>query len=473
MFGSGSGHSGVWRGLALSSLLVLGAIGVFFAAQHFGQSLVPLSTEVASVTRSGPPSHTLLHVLLALAAIIVAARVLGVVFRRLGQPQVIGEVVAGIVLGPSLLGQFAPAAQAFLLPASVAPYLSIVAQVGVVLFMFLVGVELDTRALRERSQATLAISQASIALPFSLGLVLALFLYPSVSLSGVSFTNFALFMGVSMSVTAFPVLARLLTDRGLQRTHLGVMALACAAFDDVTAWCLLALVVGIVNSTATTALVTFGLSAVYVVFMLVLVRPAVAHLVRKAELRERLTQGWMAWLFVGLLLSALVTEAIGIHALFGAFLLGAIIPHDSLLAREVSRRLEDLVVLLLLPAFFAFSGLRTQIGLLGTTTDWLWCLAIIGVASLGKFGGASLAARISGMRWADAFSIGVLMNTRGLMELIVLNVGLDLGVISPRLFAMLVIMAVVTTMITGPALSLIERVRGGAPVAGRPQLSSQ
>jgi Kef-type K+ transport system membrane component KefB len=470
---SNAGGSQVWRGLALSSLLVLGAVGVFFAARHFGAGFVSTSTEAPSVARVNAPSETLLHVLLALAVIIVAARALGVVFRRLGQPQVIGEVVAGIVLGPSLLGQFAPSVQVFLLPTSVAPYLSTVAQVGVVLFMFLVGVELDTRTLRERSHSTLAISQASIAVPFSLGILLALALFPSLSLPGVSFTNFALFIGVSMSVTAFPVLARLLTDRGLQRSQLGVMALACAAFDDVTAWCLLALVVGVVKSTATNALLTFGLSAAYVVFMLFVVRPVVARLVRRAELLERLSQGWMVWLFVALLLSAFVTEAIGIHALFGAFLLGAIIPHDSLLAREVTRRLEDLVVLLLLPAFFAFSGMRTEIGLLGSYTDWLWCLAIIGVASLGKFGGAALAARFTGLGWADSLSIGVLMNTRGLMELIVLNVGLDLGVISPRLFAMLVLMAVVTTMATAPLLGWIERVRDAARLGpnGRPRLT--
>lgn len=461
-----------WRGLMLSLCLVAGAVLTFLCAKHFGAALVPLSTEAPIAPRAAAPSDTLLHVLMALALIIVAARALGAAFKRIGQPQVIGEVVAGIVLGPSLLGQLAPSVQAFVLPGSVAPYLSIVAQVGVVLFMFLVGVELDPRALRERSHSTLAISQASIALPFSLGVLLALGIYPTVSLPGVSFTHFALFMGVSMSVTAFPVLARLLSDRGMQRTNLGVLALACAAFDDVTAWCLLAMVVGVVHATAATALLTFGLSIVYVLAMLLVVRPLVERFVRKAEILDRLSHGWMAWLFVALLLSALTTEAIGIHALFGAFLLGAIIPHDSLLAKQVKERLEDLVVLLLLPAFFAFSGMRTQIGLLGAYSDWLLCLAIIIVASLGKFGGATLAARFTGLGWKDSMSIGALMNTRGLMELIVLNVGLDLGVISPRLFAMLVLMAVVTTMATGPVLSWIDRSRDRAGLAhGKPGLT--
>jgi Kef-type K+ transport system membrane component KefB len=296
--------------------------------------------------------------------------------------------------------------------------------------------------------------------------VLALWLYPELSSAEVGFTNFSLFMGVSLSVTAFPVLARILTDRGISRTELGVVALSCAAIDDATAWCLLALVVGIVRSSSATFLLTIGFTVAYVLGMLLVVRPLVRRWVVREDVLGRLNQGSIALVLMALLTSALITEAIGIHALFGAFLLGTIIPHDSLLAREITRRLEDLVVVLLLPAFFAFTGLRTQVGLLSGATDWLFTGAIIGVACVGKFGGSAVAARLGGLGWRDAASLGILMNTRGLMELIVLNVGLDLGVITPHLFAMLVIMAVVTTLATSPLLQWLtgkEPIRGRAP----------
>ena len=435
------------------------AVGLYFLIRAHGVTLsAPDAVRAAhgSTSRPNPPSDVLLHVLLALAVVTVASRALGALFRHLRQPPVIGEVLAGIMLGPSLLGALAPGAQGFLFGGGVAQYLGIVSQVGVILFMFLVGLELDTRTLRERSHTTIAISHASIVLPFLLGTTLALWLYPRLSSEAVGFTNFSLFMGISLSVTAFPVLARILTDSGLTRSKLGIVALACAAVDDATAWCLLALVVGIVRASSSSAFVTFGATLVYVGVMLFLVRPLVHRFAQREEIVGRLRQGASAAMLIGLLISALATEAIGIHALFGAFLLGAIVPHESLLAREMTRRLEDFVVVLLLPAFFAFTGLRTQIGLLHGATDWMYCGVIVIVASVGKFCGSAVAARFGGFAWRDACSIGVLMNTRGLMELIVLNVGLDLGVISPRLFAMLVIMAVVTTFATSPLLQLLN-----------------
>jgi Kef-type K+ transport system membrane component KefB len=375
----------------------------------------------------------------------------------LRQPAVIGEVVAGILLGPSLLGRIAPDFQKVVLPPEIAPHLGVIAQVGVILFMFLVGLELDTRLLKQRSEATIAISHASIVVPFVMGSTLALWLYPQLSSRNVGFTSFALFMGVSLSVTAFPVLARILGDRGLSRSRLGTMALACAAVDDATAWCLLAFVVSIVRAEASSSFVTVGLTLAYVATMIALVRPVVGRLVRRQELVGKIDRGATTVAFLALLASALVTEAIGIHALFGAFLLGAIVPHDSLLARELAHRIEDFVVVLLLPVFFAFTGLRTQIGLLGSASDWFLCAVIVFVACLGKFGGSAVAARLTGLGWREASALGVLMNTRGLMELIVLNVGLDLGVISPRLFAMLVIMAVATTLMTSPLLHALDR----------------
>ena len=413
-----------------------------------------------SAQRAGPKAHALLHVVLALPVIILLARLLGTVFRRIGQPPVIGEVIAGIMLGPSLLGQVWPAGAAFILPHEVGPQLQIIAQVGVILFMFLVGLELNTERLRYETYATVAISHSSIVVPFVLGAALALWLYPRFSTSDVPFTAFALFIGVAMSVTAFPVLARILTDRGIQTTPLGTIALTCAAVDDVTAWCLLALVVSVARSQAADALTTVGLVAVFVAVMIGLVRPVMARLVRRTAERGHLTQDTVAVVVIALLLSALATEAIGIHALFGSFLLGAIIAHDSLIAKELSRRLNDIVVVLFLPAFFAYTGMRTQIGLLSGVDQWLACGLIMTVACLGKFGGSALAARLSGMSWRGASSIGILMNTRGLMELVVLNIGLELGVLSPTLFAMFVIMAVVTTVLTSPVLHLLIRGRG-------------
>lgn len=450
--------------------MLAACVGAFGWIRSVGAGLAaPARAPGASLGRAVGAAHnaTLLHVLLALLAIIVASRLCGAVFRRFKQPAVIGEVVAGIMLGPSLLGRVAPEVSAFLLPPAVAPYLGVIAQVGVILFMFLVGLELDTGLLRKRTHTTVAISHASIVAPFLLGSLTALWIYPRLSTSDVPFGVFALFMGVSMSVTAFPVLARILTDRGMHRSSLGVLAISCAAVDDVTAWCLLAFVVGVAQSALGGAVRTVGLTLAYVVAMLVVVRPAVARAVRRQELRGAVTQDTTAAVLVALLLSALVTEAIGIHALFGAFLLGAIVPHESLLAKSMRQRLEDVVVVLLLPAFFAFTGMRTQIGLVHGAEQVFVCAVIIAVACAGKFGGTAVAARLSGLGARDAASLGVLMNTRGLMELIVLNVGLDLGVLSPTLFAMMVIMALVTTVATTPLLHLLQRGREvGAGEAG-------
>jgi Kef-type K+ transport system membrane component KefB len=451
--------------LAAYALMLALAGAALWAILAYGSDLhAPLDLEAqARAAAHRPPQELLLHVLLALIVIIAASRLLGALFRYLHQPRVIGEVIAGIVLGPSLLGRVAPELQHFLLPETTAPYLGIVAQIGVILFMFLVGLELDTSVLRERSHTTLAISHASIVLPFLLGALLAVWLYPVLSSADVAFTHFTLFMGVSMSVTAFPVLARILTDRNMHRSKLGVIALSCAAVDDVSAWCLLAAIVGLVHARGASALVTLGLTLAYVAFMLTVVRRGLLHWLRRESLRGALPTWSGATVLIALLISALITESIGIHALFGAFLLGAIIPHDSQLARDTTRKLEDLVVVVLLPAFFAFTGMRTRLSLLDSAADIGLCALIVLVACVGKIGGTVVAGRLTGLGLREATALGVLMNTRGLMELIVLNVGLDLGVISPRLFAMLVVMAVVTTLATAPLLSLLSR---GASMEG-------
>ena len=445
-----------------STVVYAGMVGLtvaaFFWIRELGLSLEPPQADGAVRFGTAPAAESvnvLAHVLIALVAIILVARGLGSIFRRIGQPPVMGEIIGGILLGPSLLGRVAPDAYAFLLPPSVAPHLGVLAQVGVILYMFLVGLHLDTGLLRSRTEASIAISHTSILAPFLLGSGLALVLFGKWAAPGVPFPVFALFLGVSMSVTAFPVLARILTDRNMHKSGLGSLALACAAVDDVTAWCLLALVVGVARSDPGHVLVTMALTAAFIGILYFLVRPVARRFVHRRGKAPERSQGTLAVACVALLVCALATESIGIHALFGAFLLGALIPHDSQVARDIHAKLEDAVVVLLLPVFFAFTGMRTQMGLLSGPAEWIACAAIILVASAGKFGGSLVAARVTGSSWREAAAIGVLMNTRGLMGLIVLNVGLDLGVLSPALFAMFVLMAVVTTLATTPILSLL------------------
>ena len=394
----------------------------------------------------------LLQVLIALTAVIVIGQLLSRLLARFGQPPVIGEVLAGILLGPSILGT---AWSAAVLPPTVAPYLGVIAQLGVILYMFLVGLELQFGELRRQARATIAISSASIILPFSLGSLLSIWLYPYLAPAGVPFLSFMLFLGVAMSITAFPVLARILTDRGLTRTELGVIALSAAAVDDVSAWCLLAFVSGVARAEVGGAVVVAVGAVVFIAVMFFAVKPLIARLVQTPS-AVAATNGATAAMFVALLLAAIVAEGIGIHAIFGAFLLGALVPSESRLATTMTGQLRPVVTILLLPAFFAFTGMRTRIDLVNGIAMWAICGLIIVVAVAGKFGGATLAARLSGVRWRQAAAVGALMNTRGLMELIVLNVGLELGVISSELFSMMVIMALVTTMMAAPALTIFR-----------------
>jgi len=340
---------------------------------------------------------------------------------------------------------------------SVANSLKVIAQLGVILYMFLVGLELNAAQIKNKVRTAIAISHASIVVPFALGTILSLWLYPLLSDRNVPFVSFSLFLGVAMSITAFPVLARILTDRNLQKTPLGTVALSCAAADDVTAWCLLSLVVGVAKAEAGKSGFVVGGSFAFILVMFFAVRPL---MVRYTEYLDRRKNGLPAYaiasVYVIILSAAALTEWIGIHAIFGAFLLGVVIPSESGLANSFLSKLKEPVTVLLLPAFFAYTGMRTEIGLLNDWNQWFICLAIILVATLGKFGGTVVAARYAGESWRDAGILGMLMNTRGLMELIVLNIGLDLGIISPSLFAMMVIMALVTTMITSPALHILS-----------------
>jgi len=404
--------------------------------------------------------NVVLQTLLALAVILVTARAVGRVFRALGQPAVMGEVVGGLLLGPSALGGLAPELSAWLLPPAVASFLGLHAQIGIVLYMFLVGLELDLPKVRALGRTTVAISAAGILVPLLLGVGLAFWLYPRVSSSEVPFTVFAAFIGTSLAVTAFPVLARILTDWGIARTPLGTTALTAAAAGDVIAWCLLAVVVGMARSDMTAGLRTLGLTLVFAAVMFRFGGPAVRtwveRLAGRATVGETaISRADLGTVLIAVLLCAATTEVIGIHGLFGAFVLGTLVPHKSPVAVDLDRRFGDLVAVLFLPAFFAFTGMRTEIGLLEGASDWLICAVIIAVASAGNIGGTIAGARWSGLQWRDSAALGALMNTRGLVELIVLNVGLDLGIISPRLFTMLVIMALTTTLMAAPALRVL------------------
>jgi K+:H+ antiporter len=391
--------------------------------------------------------------LLQVIVIIVAARLMGLLFQRLGQPAVVGEMVAGIILGPSLLGALFPAVQSFLFPASSMGLLRALSQLGVILFMFVVGLDLNVQHLRLKAQTAVLVSHASIMMPLLLGIGLSLFIYTSLASPNVSFTAFALFIGVAMSITAFPVLARIIEERGLTKTPLGTTAVACAAVDDVTAWCILAIVVSIAKADGlSSSLMTILSTVLFVGGMLFLVKPRTEHLPAEKFQHGRI----VVYVLLIIFTSALFTEIIGIHALFGAFLAGVIMPSHEGFRNFLRERIEPFSAGFLLPLFFAFTGLRTQFGLLNDWQSWLMCIAVIGVAIAGKLGGSMIAARWTGMNWQESFSLGALMNTRGLVELIVLNLGYDLGILPPKIFGMMVLMALATTFMTGPLLSLVE-----------------
>lgn len=401
------------------------------------------------------PSPLLL--LAQIAIILFCARVLGRALGLIGQPKVVGEMVAGLMLGPSLLGWIAPSVSATLFPAASLGFLNALSQIGLLFFMFLVGLELDARLIRGRGHAVLITSHASIVAPFFLGACLALYLYPRLSDDSVTFTGFALFMGAAMSVTAFPVLARILQERGLTRTKLGQLAIACAAVDDISAWCILAVVVLIVRSADATIPIPImiGGSLLFVLVMLTVVRRALARLeATYVSWGGQLSQDRIAAVVFLVLASGWITERLGVHAVFGAFLAGAVMPKGEAFVREFRERFEDVMVVLFLPIFFAFTGLRTSVALIGGGL-WLYMAFILLVAVGGKMAGTAIAGRASGMEWRESWALGTLMNTRGLMAFVILNVGYDIGVVSPALFAMMVLMALATTFMTTPLLGWI------------------
>jgi Kef-type K+ transport system membrane component KefB len=384
-------------------------------------------------------------------AVILASRLVAVVIRRLAQPMVIAEMVGGIILGPSLFGWLAPGLWSQIFRPDSLTTLQLISQFGLVLFMCLVGVELNPAHFRRASWTSVVIAQSGIIIPFALGGALAFWLYPEYGNPSVPRPVFVMFAGAAMSVTAFPVLARIIRETGLQHSRIGAITLVCAAIDDVTAWCILAFIVGIAGqrdiSGATWTVVA---TVIYVIVMIGVVRPLLSRFGARVSSPESPPPSLVALLITLLLVSSWATERIGIHGLFGGFLFGAILPKDRGLAQAFARRLETVVEVVFLPLFFASSGLNTRIGLLASGRDWAVAGAVVLVASAGKLGGCSLAAWLTGHRGRDAITLGVLMNTRGLMELIVLNIGLGMGVISPTVFSMMVIMALVTTCIASP-----------------------
>lgn len=401
--------------------------------------------------------HPLAILLAQIITIIIVARFFGWVFRKIGQPSVIGEIIAGIVLGPSLLGLYFPEFSLTLFPIESLGNLQFLSQIGLILFMFVIGMELDLKVLQNRAKDAIVISHASIVIPFALGIGLAYFVYFKFAPEGVAFMPFALFMGIALSITAFPVLARIVQERGIHKTKLGAIVITCAAADDITAWCLLAAVIAIVKAgTFVSSLYIIGMAVVYVLAMLFVVKPFLKKIGELYATKDSLNKPVVAIFFLTLIISSYTTEIIGIHALFGAFMTGVIMPDITKFRNLFIEKVEDVSVILLLPLFFVFTGLRTEIGLINDPYLWKVTGFIILVAVVGKFLGSALAAKFVGQSWRDSLTIGALMNTRGLMELIVLNIGLDLKVLTPEVFTMMVIMALVTTFMTGPTLNIIN-----------------
>ncbi len=396
-----------------------------------------------------------------LILIVLATRVCGVLMRKAGQPAAIGEMLAGILLGPSLVGWLWPDFFQLVFPPASLGTLRMLSQIGVCLFMFVIGMELDVSQLKQQARTAVLVSQVGILFPYLLGVLSALWLFAGQAAPGTAFLPFALFIGISLSLTAFPVLARILEERGLTRTALGTTALACAATNDVAAWTLLACVVAIVKAGGLApAFLSMALVLLFVAVMLFVVKRRLPRWLGRAALDSGGPgKGIMAGVVVFLFACAFVTDVIGIHALFGSFLAGIVMPSQGEFRNALRVRLEHFSSVFLLPLFFAFTGLRTQIGLLEGPAGWLLCLALIAVATAGKLGGTMIASRVTGINWIDSFALGALMNTRGLVELIALNIGYDLGILSPGIFTMLVLMALATTAMTGPLLSLSEFLR--------------
>ncbi len=457
-----------------NTLIYIGILGAFFALMYWiiqtgkllevGRNIIEpelqnsyFSEFIQSIANN--LTHPVGLILAQIVTILIVSRIFAFIFRKIHQPTVIGEIIAGIVLGPSLLGMLFPEFSSALFPENSLGNLSLLSQVGLILFMFMVGMELDIKVIQNKVRDAVVVSNAGILIPFTLGIGLAYFIYENFAPKGVPFLSFGLFLGLAMSITAFPVLARIVQERGIHRTRIGTLVITCAAADDITAWCLLAAIIAIAKAGSFLSSIYIILLAIgYVIIMIKVIRPFLKRVGDLHDSRENMSKQVVAIFFLTLLISSYTTEVIGIHALFGAFLAGTIMPENSKFRNIFIQKIEDVALVMLLPLFFVFTGLRTQIGLLNDIYLWKVTGLIILVAITGKFVGSAIAARVMGQNWRDSLTIGALMNTRGLMELVVLNIGYDLGILSPEVFSMMVIMALVTTFMTGPALDVIERI---------------
>jgi Kef-type K+ transport system membrane component KefB len=428
-------------------------------------------------TSQATVENVLLLVLIQLSVIITAARIAGIAFRRLGQPHVCGEVAAGLLLGPSFFGRLQPELFHRVFAPSVAPVLSILSQIGLILLMFIVGLEFDFGHLRKHARTAIATSLAGIALPFTLGLLVAQVAYPWVG-QGIDKTGFLLFLATALSITAIPVLGRIMIELNIHRSPLGSLTITAAALDDALGWIILTMVASVVRSrfSPLSSLLMVAETVGYGIFMFFVARPLLKRWVRRTMEREGpdLSMTTLTVLLVVILASAIMTNLIGIFSVFGAFLAGVILHDEDTFRHAVALRMRDFTTTFFLPLFFAYTGLRTDMGTMQGSTLWLLCLLIIVAAIAGKLGGCGLAARfIGGLSWRDSATVGILMNTRGLMELIVINLGFELGVIPKTVFFMLVLMAIVTTYMTTPLVRLAIRntpmealVEGSSFVAG-------
>ncbi|MDL2255767.1 cation:proton antiporter, partial [Parabacteroides sp. OttesenSCG-928-K15] len=460
------------KGLAfyIVMIIVFGSLMYFIAVKgesHQMDDLMTFNEETPTTLAEG--FRLFLHIilehiqspfgllLLQIIAILLACRVFGWIFKRMGQPTVLGEILAGIVLGPSILGHWFPEITDFLFPVESLANITLLSQFGLILFMFAIGMELDLEEVRKKLKETILISHTSTIVPFFLGMLTAYFVYDKYADPGTPFLSFALFIGIAMSITAFPVLARIIQEKGLTKTHLGTISLASAANGDITAWCLLAVVISIAQAgSMLSAVYNILFSGIYMGVMFFMVRPFLRMIGQVYHNKEVIDKGLVAFMFLILLGSSYLTEILGLHALFGAFMAGVIMPSNIKFRKIMTEKVEDVSLSLFLPLFFASSGLRTQIGLLNTPELWGMCLIFIAVAIAGKFGGATFSARMVGENWKNSLYIGALMNTRGLMELIILTIGLDMGILSPTVFVMLVLMTLVTTFMTTPLISFIK-----------------
>jgi len=456
--------------------VLLPLVGVLWILHAGARLAPPVTAAVARTSNSFPASSIVLRPAIFLVQIIViiaASRILGAVLRKLGQPRVIGEMLAGLILGPSLLGLLAPNVYEWLFPFGTVRFLSALAQTGLVLFMFIVGMELDVNELRGRHRETFVVSQASIMVPMLAGTALALALYRKFAVVGTEFTTFALFLGCAMSITALPVLARILRESNLGRSTFGSTALGCAAIADVSAWIIFAITISIARDDSTNTQTPLWRSiaalAVYLFVMVAVVRPVLHKICARwrdqKSNEQSLSPDQLGAVLLIMLASAAATELLKIHAIFGAFVAGVMMPRNKSVSESVSSRLDDLLSILLLPLFFAYAGLRTNVGALNSLQDWMVCGMIIAVAVISKIGSCVIAGRSTGMPLRTATGLGVLMNARGLMELVLLTIGLQLGIITPQLFTIMFIMAIFTTAITSPLFHRVMQKRQEQPAA--------